>query len=394
MNRVLATLLLALCLTGFACGAALADEAGVLTEGELAAWLNALLRSTVDATPLNAPVGEESLTADGYAFLYPQATLYYNKPLLDAQSALAAVAVTDGALAMPRGVRLGAPAEMLMAAYGWLNPDLTGDATAATLYTLDQLPDAAYWAWAQRAGGTLQSVQCGIHARMGEGRYTDTGVIYTVENGEVSDIRIYGLRAVTDLAGVRANLAAMGGGAPAGSAPATGVTTRSDAQPFAQSDLQFARLDFLTLNEKGALALLGAPAAEDWAQEADGDWLHTLAYPAATLVFTLDANRENARLDSLSIMGGGLAGPRGLAAGMGLTEAMALFAADGAGRVAGQAALLYGDGQTPPFGTLERDGATGAAKLRYATVLAGGGVVALHLTFVNDTLIELMIYRY
>lgn len=388
MKRLLPFLLLALCLF-FVCGApALADEAGVLTEDELGAWLNRLLLSTLNAQPSNAPVGEESLTEDGYAFLYPQATLYYNKPELDAASVLSAIAVTDEALDMPRGIRLGAPAEMLMTAYGWQNTTLSGDETSAPLYTLDQLPQAAYWAWAQRTGGTLQSVQCGIHARMGETRYTDTGVIYTVEGGVVSAIRIYGLNAATDLAGVQANLNAV-----RGNAEATGVTVKSDAPPFSQTDLQFGRMDFLTLNEKGAATLLGTPTGEEWAQEDGGRWLHTLTYTHATLVFSLDANRENGQLNTLVLSGGGFTGPRGLMAGMAADAVMALFQADGAGRVSGGEALLYGDGQTPPFGTMERD-AEASVILRYAAALPDGGTVALHLAFESDALAELTIYRY
>ncbi len=388
MKRVLPTLLLALCLLCVSGAPALADEAGVLTEEELGAWLNRLLVSTVGVQPSNAPVGQESLTEDGYAFLYPQATLYYDKPELDAASRLTAVAVTDEALDMPRGIRLGAPAEMLMAAYGWQNPTLAGDDSSAPLYTLDQLPQAAYWAWAQRAGDALLSVQCGIHAGMGEGRYTDTGVIYTVAGGVVTSIRIYGLRATTDLAGALANLNAVRGGAKA-----TGVTVPSAAQPFAASDLQFDRMDFLTLNEKGAAVLLGSPASEQWAQEDGGRWLHTLTYERAMLVFSLDQNRENGRLDTLVLRGDGFTGPRGLQAGMTADAALALFQADGKGRVSGGAALLYGDGQTPPFGTLERD--TGAsAILRYAAALPDGGAVALHLAFKNGALSELTIYRY
>ena len=280
-----------------------------------------------------------------------------------------------------------------MTAYGWQNPTLAGDDTSAPLYTLYQLPDAAYWAWAQRAGTALQSVQCGIHVHMGGGRYTDTGVIYTVENGVVSAIHVYGISAATGLDAVKANLAAVGGGA-AGTQPVQGVTAQSSAPAFAQADLQFSRMDFLTLTEKGAGVLFGTATGDAWAQEESGGWLHTVSYPEATLVFALDQSRANARLDSLSITGG-FAGPRGLTVGMGLTDALALFASDGAGRVSDMAAILYGDGQTPPFGTLERAG--GDATLRYTATATAGGVsfsVALHLMFVNDRLTELMIYRY
>lgn len=376
------------------CSTALADEAGVLTETELAAWLNQLLLSTANVSPDNAPVGEESLTTDGYAFLYGSATLYYNKPVLDAQSILKAVAVTDEALDMPRGVRLGAPASMLMAAYGWQNPTLAGDESIAPLYVLNQLPSAAYWAWAQRTGATLQSVQCAIHVRAGEDRYTDTGVQYTVQDGVVSAIRVYGLSTLVRLSEVQSNLAAVSGvPTQAAAAPVEGVTLVSSAEPFSASDLTFWRMDFVTLTEKGAGVLFGAAQSDDWAQDDNGQWLHTLGFANATAVFATDANRENPVLESLSITGGDAQGPRGLTIGLRLNDALALFRSDGSGLTTGTAALLYGDGQTAPTATLERTG--GDATARYLLALPGdtGAQVALHLTFVNDLLAEIMLYR-
>lgn len=400
MKRTLRAVTLALCLLCLGCAAARADEAGVLTEAELGAWLNTLLQSTLGVEPLNAPVGEDALTDDGYAFLYPSATLYYDKPVLDAQSVLKAVAVTDEALDMPRGARLGAPAEMLMTAYGWQNIGLLGDDTFAPLYTLNQLPQAAYWALAQRAGGTLQGVQCAIHASMGEGRYTDTGVIYTVEGGEISAIRIYGISASATRADVEANLLAVGGAPAADTAPdaqqaAQGVAQASAAEPFGMADLQFGRMDYLTLTEKGAAVLFGAAAFDDYAQDGE-TWLHTLSYPGVSLVFSQYADHTSSRLEALTYTREGLEGPRGVAVGMELARVMALFSADGQGRTAGAAALLYGDGQNTPYGTLEIAG--GEATLTYAFTLptAGGPPAnfALRLLFETERLTELMLYRY
>ena len=361
----------------------------MLTETELGTWLNGLLLSTKDVQPINAPVGEDALTGDGYAFIYDNATLYYNKPVLDAQSVLNAVAVTDASLAMPRGVTLNAPAAALLAAYGWQNPSLSGDDSFAPLYVLNQLPQAAYWALAQRGGNTLQSVQCAIHVLAGDDRYTDAGVLYTVTDGAVSAIRVYGFNTYITQAEVQGNLAAVAGGAQ----QTEGVTLVSDAEAFRQNDLEFGKVDFLTLTASAAQTLFGAATDENWAQDDTGEWLHSLTMANAALVFVTDANRQNERLESITLTGGE-AGPRGLAAGMTLNNAMALFRSDGDNRTADGAALLYGDGQNPPYGTLERGG--GYATLHYtASVPGADGVpltVALHLTFINDLLTEMMLY--
>lgn len=76
---------------------AFADDSGVLAEGELNEWVVKVLRDSAAGQPINAPVGEESHTEDGYAFIYDFATLYYDKPVLDQDSVLLAVSVTDEA---------------------------------------------------------------------------------------------------------------------------------------------------------------------------------------------------------------------------------------------------------------------------------------------------------
>ena len=391
MKRAFLPLVIALLLL---CATAFADEAGVLTETELSAWLNKLLLSTVGTEPLNAPVGEESQTDDGYAFMYQSATLFYNQPTLNAQSKLQAVAITDEALDMPRGIRLGAPAAMLLSAYGWQNPTLAGDETFAPLYVLNQLPDAAYWAWAQRNGDQLQSVRCAIHA--GAGRYTDTGILYSLSYGAVDAIRVYGLNQTVSEAEVKNNLAAVGGVQAGSPEPQiAGVNVQSSADPFGPSDLKFGRMDFITLTEKGAGMVFGDFTGEEWAQDEQNAWLHTLTYPNVTLVFGMDPSRQNARLDSLTVHSGDSIGPRGLMLGAELDKVLTLFRCDGTGAVNGSAAILYGDGQNPPYGTLERTGQD--ATLRYATTVTGADgttiQVALHLTFTDAKLAEMMIYR-
>ncbi len=392
MKRVCLLLALAVLLL---CTPALADEAGVLTEAELNAWVNGLLSAAADAKPLNDPVGKDALKADGYAFLYDSATLYYDKPVLDAQSVLRAVSVTGAALEMPRNVRLGAPAQMLLTAYGWQNPTLAGDDAFAPLYVLNQLPLAAYWALAQRSGSDLQSVQCAVHARTGDDRYTDSGILYTVEDGEVAGIRVYGLNAFVTRAEVESNLTAVGG-EPAAAARTAGVTLVSGAEPFGRSDLQFGRMDFLTLTETGAAVIFGTPSGEDWAKDDGGGWLHTVTYAGASLMFGTDADRLNGKLESLTVTADAFPGPRGIAVGMALQDALALFRCDGTGKTAGSAALLYGDGQTPPYATLETNGAN--TTLRYAATVAdtdGEPVNAsLYLTFSNALLTEIMVYTF
>lgn len=190
----------------------LADDAGALSEDELTAWISQLLLDTKDLRPLNAPVDEQALTEDGYAFVYDFATLYFDRPARDEASVLQAISLTAQSYAAPRGVRLGDDEMALLVTFGWQNLYLTGDGSLAAFYRVEDLPRAAYWSWARHdEDWTLTGVQCAVHVLQEDGRYTDAGLRFELEAGAVSSIRVYGLNQSVSLADVRANLSAVQG---------------------------------------------------------------------------------------------------------------------------------------------------------------------------------------
>jgi len=409
------------------------DDAGVLTEEELNAWLQQLLLSTKEQRPLNDPIGEESLTEYGYAFLYDMATLYYDQPEIDSSSRLRAVALIEEGLPGPRGIGLGAPQEILTEAYGWQNPMLLGDGNIAAFYALSKLPQAVYWAWAHYEGTFLQSVQCAIHVQAAEGRYTDAGITYLLESGAVAGIIVYGLQETISLQELQSNLAAVEqvkdaatwaesafpivspweetdatgafttGGVKGDSAATPPVAIRqNDAPGFGIGDLQFSRIDFSTLGEKGASAAFGPPVKDELVQDDTGEWMHTVEREGVTLVYGLDKNQKNSRLQMLNITKVGLDGPRGVKIGQILEEVAAQFRNDGIDKAMGvetqtkESVLLYGDGRTPPYGALEEQGRS--ITLRYVAVYKGvDGIsreVTLRLAFEDNLLTEIIIYAW
>ncbi len=424
-RRMVACLLcLAFFLVGPGPGKARADDTGVLSEKELNSWLGQLLRATAAQEPLNAPVGEEALTQDGYAFLYDQATLFYNKPVLDQASKLQAVSVADGGLETPRGLRIGSPAQLLVDTYGWQNPNLITDGLMAPFYLLNQLPQAAYWAWAQVGEGGVDMVNCFIHVRVGENRYTDAGIQYTLEEGLISGIRVYGLGAEMSLEAVLGNLEAftqtqeaISGDYPQGEEPliwvgdtvkAGGSSQEAPSAPRALSistreafgvrDLQFSRMDLMNLTPKGAVVAFGSDhLAEDWQQEPEtGAWTLSRRWPGGvSLAFVTDPNKENPRLAALELADGcPLEGPRGIRLGDSLQSVVDKFRCDGPAWKEGQEFLLYGDGETLPraWGTQSPE----ELVLCYeASVTGGEGTsrkAALRLRFLEDTLASLAIH--
>ncbi|MEG0268870.1 MAG: hypothetical protein RR821_01340 [Clostridia bacterium] len=392
-------------IAAFLPSAALADDAGVLSEGELNAWISQVLRDSAKEQPMNAPVGESALTEDGYAFLYPFATLYYDKPVLDEKSILQGISITDEHYAALRGVALGSGAEALFASYGWQNPNLMGDGSFASFYRLNELPRAAYWSWAQHEGEILKSVQCAIHVKAGEDQYTDAGLLYTLENGVVTGIRVYGLNKCITQADVRKNLdavmsvEAMGSGDEPSQADShaqqvvKGYEQKHEQPVFSQADLKLNPLDYTTLTEKEAQAVLGDALQQDSVKDDTGATLLTVKRKGVTLSYTLSADGTDTSVEAMVIDQNVLAGPRGIRIGDSLEKVLALFASDGEGRVQGTSAVLYGDGVNAPTGLYETVDAH-TATLRYTTLTAQETTVTLHMTFADTKLTEMMIYSW
>lgn len=391
-------LLLAACCFFFQ--AALADDAGVLTENELNQWIMAILRESASEQPLNAPIGEDALTPDGYAFLYSFATLYYDRAELSSGSVLKGFVPMEGKANL-RGIGVGSPVQMLVDTFGWQNTTLMGDGTFAAFYALNNLPSAAYWAWAQLENGEIRSVQCAVHALIRDGIYTDAGIEYRVDDGVVSSVKVYGLDKTTTLAQVNGNLDTLASVQAAASGDdalvaAQGNYEVSTAAAFGQEDLRFAGIDFLTLDEAGAAQTFGQPVGRNEVQDDTGDRIATMQYEGATLTYTQAKDTQTSRLEMLSLTRTETQGPRGVQIGDTLTKVLTLFRSDGTGATRDGVALLYGDGIAAPYGTLEKTGA--AAVLRYTceakTSDGQKRMVTMDLSFTNDLLKEITVYSW
>ena len=352
MQKLLA-LLLSLCLLCALFPTAVADDAGALSETELIAWIDRLLLDTRNLQPLNAPVGEESLTEDGYAFLYDFATLYYDKPVLDKTSVLQAVSLTDSSYAAPRGIRIGSEEDTLIATFGWQNPYLMGDSSFAAFYRTEDLPRAAYWSWAQHDDEwKLTSVQCAMHVQVGSGRYTDAGVLFSLENRTVTGVRVYGLNRLIGLEDVQANLNAVAGVERAAlramDEHVEGYSVISTAEIFSEKDLTFAGMDFHALTASDLEKALGEKAQTETVQDGDRQLI------SASWADVDFIDETDSLMDTLSVSSSRLAGPRGIRVGDAVDAVLNAFASDGEARVLGSQAILYGDGVSAPCGVMEQ----------------------------------------
>jgi len=372
---------------------ALAEEssAAALTLEELLTWTEGYRARAMSAQPLNNPADEE--TEDGYAFVYDFATLYMDRPEMTGDAVMLGMVVTDPDEMAPHGTSVDMLAEDVLAAYYNENETLLGDKGFAPLYVSDYLPMGAAWGWVQRDGQRLMTIQYAVQDQLaagGEG-YTDTGLVYTLKEGMVSAIRVYGLAHVVQEEDVRINMNTVQELFDNGTYSQVAASYMgTDLEPFGEKDLFFAGIDLMTVTPEKAVEALGDCLQENWMLDDNGEFICTMEFAKCEMTFVCDENKENPRAEMLVIAMDGMEGPRAVRVGDSLTSVLNRFR-HSEGEYGDMREVLYGDPAGDVFGTVEY-GEDASATVRYKTATSQGQSVMLYLYFENMTLKEMLIF--
>lgn len=373
---------------------ALAEDnaAGSLEMKELREWAAAYKERAMSAQPLNDPTAEDALSEDGYAFIYEFATLYMDRSEMTEDSVLKNLVITDPAEKGPRDTAVDMFTDDVLAAFYNENPTLDGSRSFAVLYMGDSLPQDAVWAWVQRDGQRVMSIQYAIHeqrATGGEG-YTDAGLIYTIQGDLVSAIRAYGLDEYSTLKDVESNLSAVR--QVIGETGYTRVPvsyTGTDLTALGAQDMAFSGVDFLSMTPDEAQDVLGDCLEDHWMEDDNDEFIRMMEFAGCDVTFIYDASKQNPRVDSLSINAGDMEGPRCVRMGDTFSSVLNRFRY-GEGQYLDLTEILYGDPDTTTYGIAEY-GADASATLTYSFD-ANGKQVVLHLSFTTMELTEMLLY--
>jgi len=388
--KSLLMLLLAL-LLALPCAAAEDSQADTLLLAELTEWAARYQERAIAAKPLNNP--KESLTSDGYEFIYEFATLYADKPVMKADTAVSAVVITSPEEEGPRGVSVDDTMAVALSAFYTENAELRGSRENAVLYLIDLMPESLQWAEVQRDGQRVQTIQYAVHDQLttgGDG-YTDAGLILTMQDGYVSAIRAYGLNSRISFDTAYDLLAQMRAASLA--QDYVQVPNSNDGaalEKFSGADLYFSGMDFAALTADQAMLMLGDPLSDTSVEDGEKGAIRTLSFADCEMTFLCDA-AGNERIYMLMLTTDFLEGPRAVRLGDTFHEVFSRFRS-GEGEFDGvKAEVLYGSEDSGEFGTAEY-GADASATLRYGMVLEDGQRVVLHMTFTAMELSEIMIY--
>ena len=372
---------------------AMAEEsnADTLTLEELRQWVNDYKIRALATQPLNDPAAAESLTEDGYEFVYEFATLYMDSAEMTADSEVQALVITSNEEADVRGVRVDDSAEDVLNAYYTENPDLVGNSSQALLYAVDLMPAGVYIGTVHRDGQRIQLLEYSVYEQLqtGDDGYTDAGILYTLVNGNVSVIRAYGLHARVQKADVDAELeSAWRLSAETSYSRVETSLVGSELEVFNSEDMIFSGIDFSTLTPEEAIAAFGQPLEDVRLDDEDG-YMRVMQFENCEVTFLCDSAEQNVRVKNLTIDTDRMEGPRSVRVGDTLASVLNRFR-NGEGEYDGTDEVLYGNEESGEFG-VAKYGEDASVVLRYGALSEEGTPVLLYLYLENYELSEIIL---
>ena len=372
---------------------AMAEEsnADILTLEELRQWVNDYKIRAMASQPLNDPTAEESLTEDGYQFIYGFATLYMDSPEMTADSEVQALVIFSDEEEGLRGVQVNAPAAEVLAAYYTENADLVGNSEQALLYAVDLMPEGAYVGTVHRNGQRIEVIDYSVYEQppTGGDGYTDAGILYTMANGNVSTIRAYGLNLRIQAGNVAANVAdARKLSAETSYSQVLTSLDGSELEMFNSEDMIFSGVNVPTMSPEDATAAFGEPLDDVWLNDDDG-FMRIMQFASCEVTFLYDSARQNGRVKNLTIDTDLLEGPRSVRVGDMVASVRNRFRS-GEGEDSGDSEVLYGSEESGVFGTADY-GMDASAVLRYGALSEDGVPVLLYLNFEELYLREIIL---
>lgn len=353
---------------------------------ELRMWSEECLRRAMAEPPLS----RSAETGDGYEWVFSFATLYLTTPDLTDETAVKAIEITGGELEAPHATRVGMTLDELLDSYYYENAELLGSETAAVLYLIGTERGLGYGC-VRREGQQVRLVEyaaCELAENGAEG-YGNAGVTYVIEDGLVAAIRVYGLDARMSEDELLARDAEMERLMNEDSySQAKTSYNGMELEEFGAEDLVFSGIDFQSAEDMRAL---GGVRSESWISNGDGGYIHLVTYEDCEATWLCDEEKGNPRLEMLTILSGGMEGPRHTRIGDTMVSVRNRFRHSGGQLTDGtNVEPLYGDPSTVPYGTAEY-GMDGVNVMRYACRMENGQTAVLMFTFEEYLLSEIMI---
>ena len=380
MKRML-VLLMALSLCALPALAGQGPDVGPLSVEELNAFTERLLvRGLADQLPVAASEEGFVATGEGYTLYLESSDLSLDSVLSDASITLESSEKED--FEDPRGITVLTPRDVLYASYPDNNPGVYGTREGAVLYLMGELPGAVAMGLVTRDGQDVTLVEHSLWQPVGDG-YMHSGIQYSVDRGLVVGIHYFGGSTVKTLSEAQEAIAAA---RSLLSAREYFAFDTVNPLPLQSEDLSFGELDFLDLTPEHAVQVLGQASYDERMQDSNGEELRVMQWDGVEAAFSYASTGAFKRAERVDVSLPGIEGPRGLRVGTELNQAIGRF--EHGVEFASPTQLLYGNGETPPYGRMETQGSE--SQLHYA-LDQEGEVIMLTLMFIDGVMVNMSI---
>lgn len=355
------------------------DENAALTREEIEMYLNSLGQAALEGEDVAVVPVEQG---GAQVYLDDTVLLISDEALTESTAVLSAYPGENQADL--RGLFLGSALNEVLGAYPNDNPTLNGSYYDAALFILGEKPEMSA-GYLLRDGQQAYIIVYEVFSWQPDG-VAVSSVSYGIENGYVTFIRIAmdnELLEEAEALEMIQEIAEMQEISEYFAYPSS-VDNGEALAPFEREDLTLRlnaseALDFLDLTVEGLTEVLGPAPVDEWTEDSDGSFLRLLQWEGVSVLLRYDAQKHFTAVDSVTINDVNLDGPRGVRVGDTLDSVIfrfrhaEIFNAD-------DTILLYGDGQTPPFGVLAYSPEN--AEVSYAFSLGDGHTVVWYMTFV------------
>lgn len=375
MKKLLA-LLLALTLICPALAEPAQEESAPLTREELALYADALVNEALEKGAITVVSSEDGPTV---AFTACGSLTIADDQLTQTTALLDAALTVDQPC--PRGIEIGSTLEEVMQVYPNDNQQLFGTYYDAALYVSGEKPEITA-GWILRDGQRVTQITHCVYT-WGEDGVGKCGVTYTLEQGYVTDIELFGLGDRIDEEQALAELAEVSQMQEQQEYYAYPQGAALELAPFGREDLAFSGLDFLDLTPEMALSALGDSPVDEWMEDSTGEYLRLREWDGVSILFRYSAKKEFLHVDSLTVNADALEGPRGVRVGDYMETVINRFQhGQGSSTAEGQL-YLYGQADSTNYGVISYS--TETVAVTYAFALEGQSVL-WQLTFSNGLL--------
>ncbi len=355
-----------------------AEESAPLTYEELDLFLSALAKDALSSQDLTV---EE---ADGaYWAQSPEAILMIADEEFTDSTALLGAVIQPGQEDL-RGLKIGDSLDALLAAYPNDNPQLSGTRYDAALYIRGEMPEMSL-GYVQREGQRI-SLVCHLVESWTRDGVIECGVYYGLDQGSIVDIRILGMQTLAEDADVQETLSSVGEMQENTAYFDYAHSPEVVAAPFQREDLSFSGIDFLDLTPEDAIAAFGEPQSDEWTEDSTGEYFRRLSWEGVAAQFLYSAEKRFSRVDALIVTDPDFEGPRGVRAGDYAYTVVARFPQTEGNALTGDEMILYGDGETAPYGLVSSS--AGSLTITYAFPVSEDQTVLWYLVFTGSELTE------